>query len=315
MSGKSKIEWCEATWNPVLGCSKVSPGCRGCYAINQVHRMAHNPNAKLAAANAGLTVIEGGHPNWTGVVRLIPERLEIPLRTRKPTMYFVNSLSDLFHESLSDEDIDRVFAVAGMCDGVTQWQRYGGRTVGPHVMQILTKRSRRMRDYCQSRSEEWARKHFINMQGYSLAAEWAYRGIRRAWLGVSVEDQQCADERIPELLATPVAVRFISAEPLLALVDLQRIKRADGWYLTAASGVKGVPDFSVSGKKLDWVIVGAESGPGARPMEQAWVRSLKDQCVEAGVPFFYKQDAVRGRKIHTPELDGRKWQQFPEVAR
>jgi protein gp37 len=281
LSALSKIEWTDATWNPVVGCSKVSPGCKGCYAIKEVHRMAGNPNPKIRAANEGLTVIEGGHPNWTGKVRLIPERLEIPLRRRKPTRYFVNSLSDLFHQDLSFEEIRQVhFAMLR-----AHW----------HTYQILTKRSDRMAEYFR-----W----WFGTDGeLAQPAEWI-------WLGVSVESRDYLS-RIDHLRKTPAAVRFLSLEPLLE--DLGQL--------------------DLSG--IDWVIVGGESGPGARPMHPEWVRSIRDQCVAAGAPFFFKQwgewrpavlmdgdgdyqyfrDGQGTRKVGKKAagrlLDGRTWDEMP----
>jgi len=209
MSANSKIEWCEDSWNPVVGCSKVSPGCKHCYAINHVHRMAGNPNPKIRAANEGLTIIEGGHPNWTGKVRLIPERLEIPLRKRKPTRYFVNSLSDLFHKDLSRWDIGRVFASMAICDR--------------HIFQILTKRSEEMCEYSQmiaAGRDATVAEAFANLRPMP-GQHWQWP-LPNVWLGVSVEDQQRADERIPLLLQTPAAIRFLSVEPLLGPVNLSQ---------------------------------------------------------------------------------------------
>lgn len=250
MSSISKIEWTDATWNPMLGCSKISPGCKGCYAINHVHRMAGNPNPKMSAANAGLTVIQNGHPNWTGKVRLIPERLSIPVRRLKPTTYFVNSLSDLFHESVPYRDIDRVF----LAMAAANWHRF----------QILTKRSERMAAYPQQ----------FGLSGY----------LPWVWLGVSVESREHLG-RIDDLRRTPAAVRFLSLEPLLE--DLGQLD------LTG----------------IHWVIVGGESGPGARPMHPDWVWNIRRQCYWAKVPFFFKQWG--GKKKAGRLLDGREWNEMP----
>jgi protein gp37 len=190
MSEHTEIQWTDATWNPCLGCSKISPGCKGCYAILDVHRMAGNPNPKIAAANAGLTIIEGGHPNWTGKVRLIPERLEIPLHWREPRRVFVNSLSDLFHENLPFEYIDEVVTSMVAAD----W----------HTYQILTKRSARMREYFSSGRHD-------NGVGPDRAD---YHLDQQIWLGVSVESRDYLS-RIDDLRRTPATVRFLSLEPLL----------------------------------------------------------------------------------------------------
>ncbi len=276
MSAVSKIGWTRATWNPTLGCSKISPGCKRCYAIHDVHRMAGNPNPKLKAANEGLTVIQGGEANWTGRVRLIPERLEIPLKTRKPTTYFVNSLSDLFHEELSDADIDRVFAVMALCP--------------QHRFQVLTKRAARMRDWHLADLPLSSREEFVAAQAaHTGRVVWDARGSDRhayfgcgrigdisnrrpwphwplpnVWLGVSAESREYLS-RIDHLRQIPAAVRFLSLEPLLE--DLGTLN------------LEGI----------HWVIVGGESGRGARPMHPDWVRSIQRQCETARVPFFFKQ--------------------------
>jgi len=186
MSSKSKIEWTEATWNPTLGCSKISPGCKGCYAIAQVHRMAGNPNQKIAAANAGLTVIQGGQANWTGEVRLIADRLDIPLRRKKPTVYFVNSLSDLFHHGLAPEEIAEVFKVMYRAN----W----------HTFQILTKHG--------------AGEDELMVQIMQRIVATFGPVPSHIWLGVSVESKEYLP-RIDVLRRTPASVRFLSLEPLL----------------------------------------------------------------------------------------------------
>lgn len=238
MSSKSNIEWTDATWNPCLGCSKISPGCKKCYAIREVHRMASNPHPRVRAANEGLTVLEGGYLNWTGEVRLVPERLQIPLRTRKPTTYFVNSLSDWLHDSLDFPTISRIWLTMLACP----WHRF----------QLLTKRAERLPDFVR-----WS------YDGPDPQA-YAERSAAHMWLGVSVESRGYLS-RIDHLRRTPAAVRFLSLEPLLE--DLGQLD------LTG----------------IHWVIVGGESGPGARPMHPDWVRSIRDQCVAAGVPCFFKQ--------------------------
>ncbi len=280
MSAISRIQWTQATWNPVLGCSRISPGCKNCYAIKDVHRMSFNPNPKVKAANQGLTVVNGNGPNWTGKVRLIPERLEIPINTKKPTTYFVNSLSDLFHESLEDDAIDRVFATMAL----TPQHRY----------QILTKRSERMQEYFAgpgSRQEciMIRAEYESGLDRYpNLIPRWPLP-LPNVWLGVSVESRDYL-YRIDHLRKTPAAVRFLSLEPLLE--DLGDISR----YLkprkaTTAVRCKGLPwgEDVPALPGIDWVIVGGESGPGARPLDMQWVRSIVRQCKEAGVPCFVKQ--------------------------
>lgn len=245
MSAKTSIEWTDATWNPVRGCSIVSPGCRNCYAMRQAHR-----HAGRGGAYQGLTRMTKRGPVWTGKVRTPRGVLELPLHWRKPRRIFVDSMSDLFHERVPADYIARVFAVMA--------------TAKHHTFQILTKRAERMQQLLA---------HDLPYEG----PEWPLPNV---WIGVSVEDQKRADERIPLLLETPAAVRSISAEPLLGQVDLQL-----GQWVRMFSGRfddKPCP-------QIDWVVAGGESGPKARPMHPAWARSLRDQCAAAGVPFLFKQ--------------------------
>ena len=273
MAGRSKIEWTQATWNPLAGCSLVSPGCTNCYAMRMAHRLASNPRTPHYA---GTTKTVNGKPVWMGRVNVAPDHvLTAPIRRRKPTMYFVNSMSDLFHESVPFEVIDRVFGVMALCP--------------QHVFQVLTKRSDRMLRYCLSRfggecntyvsDASMELPHGLSEDDSQAAADWTDLGkpLPNVWLIVSTEDQRRADERIPDLLATPAAVRGVSAEPLLSDIFL-----AGGWLGLGDSGSYGCG-------RLDWVIVGGESGPGARPMHPDWARSLRGQCAAAEVPFFFKQ--------------------------
>jgi protein gp37 len=244
VSDRSAIEWTDATWNAVRGCTKVAAGCKHCYAERFAERFRGVP----------------GHPFEQGFdVRLVPEALDLPLRWRKPRRVFVNSMSDLFHEDVPDSFILQVFEVMNRAP--------------QHTFQVLTKRAARMREW-------WHR----------------FPGLRfNVWAGVSVEDQRAADERIPELLATPAAVRFLSCEPLLGPVDLTRWMRPHLVDRTAGTlhwnDEPGIANRSGTWnvRPLDLVIVGGESGPGARPMHPAWARALCDQCVAARVPFFFKQ--------------------------
>jgi len=264
VSTASSIEWTDATWNPVRGCSKVSAGCTNCYAMRQGHRFS-GPSK----AYEGLThVVKGKGPQWTGAVRTVPELLEEPLRWRKPRRVFVNSMSDLFHEDVPDEFIAAVFAV--MYDAHR------------HSYQVLTKRPERMAELLPSRefwdaiNRSWlerlwapvAKRHGLDSSGPRPGPDYPIAGpLPNVWLGTSVEDQAAADERIPHLLRTPATVRFLSCEPLLGRVDLPT-----DWMM-----------------ELDWIIVGGESGPGARQCNVAWIRSLVAQCAVAPVPCFVKQ--------------------------
>lgn len=265
MSDQSKIEWTEATWNPVTGCSKVSQGCKHCYALREWPRLSANPKA---TAYYGREFTD---------VRCHPERLDQPLRWRKARRIFVNSMSDLFHESVPDDFIDQVFAVMALAQG--------------HTFQVLTKRPERMLAYLSRFDDEQLKWERLGDAGGLHAGNAAYQNAGEApwplpnvWLGVSVEDQATADERIPLLLQTPAAVRWLSMEPLLGSVDLPIGVLGSEPPLDYPSGARyrGRPG-------IDWVVVGGESGPNARPMHPDWVRSMRDQCEVANVPFFFKQ--------------------------
>ena len=270
-SGKSKIEWTDTTWNPVTGCTKVSPGCAHCYA-ERIHEARH------AAYQAGKKVPKQYATPFSKVV-LHPERLELPLHWKKPRRVFVNSMSDLFHEDVPDEFIDRVFTVMELCQ--------------QHTFQILTKRPDRMQEYLTKRG---AIKNSLVLTKIGVRA-WPLPNV---WLGVSVENQRMADERIPLLLQTPAAVRWLSVEPLLAPIDLTSVhlggwiyrepgKREPERFNVLQARTVFYDEGDVDYPKIDWVVVGGESGPEARPMHSGWARALRDQCVEAGVPFFFKQ--------------------------
>ncbi len=308
MAETTKIEWTEATWNPITGCTVISPGCTNCYAMKLAGtRMKSHPS------RAGLTRDSKAGPVWNGQVRLNEEWLTQPLQWKRPRMIFVCAHGDLFHESVPDEWIDKVFAVMALAP--------------QHTFQVLTKRSRRMREYLASRSlpdekgnaaddirvnmtawvatPSWREKHpivaaMIPMGRFCAKIAWPLPNV---WLGVSVEDQARADERIPDLLATPAAVRWISAEPLLGPVDVSPYlfiyTHADDVTLEESPehivptlpwrDPATTPPHEISSPRLDWVVVGGESGNGARPMHPDWARSLRDQCADAGVPFFFKQ--------------------------
>lgn len=248
MSKKTEIEWTDATWNPITGCSVVSSGCKHCYAMKLAGtRLKHHYSRK------GLTIDTKNGPVWTGEVRFNEQWLDQPLRWNKPHMIFVCAHGDLFHESVPDEWIDRILTVTAHAP--------------QHIFQILTKRPERMRDVMQ---------RWTDMNG---------RPQRNLWLGVSVENQETADERIPLLLQTPAAIRWISAEPLLGHVSFRWAvwhdysRRESGFVHNHLDGTHGI----------DWVVVGGESGQNARPMRPDWARALRDQCAEANVPFFFKQ--------------------------
>jgi protein gp37 len=312
MGDKTGIEWTDATWNPVRGCSRVSPGCENCYAESIAGRFC-DPGQPYH----GLAKRTHQGKRWTGEVRLVPEHLADPLRWKKPRRVFVNSMSDLFHEKLSNEEIAAVFGVMA--------------ATPQHTHQVLTKRPKRMLEWFRWAGHDFALQQrgiasAPNVARAMLDAAAEYLGtkndalniawrrftevdpwpIPNVWLGVSVEDQRRADERIPLLLQTPAAVRFVSAEPLLGPVDLAPWIELKRWDSTGRE---------LPRRGIDWVIAGAESGPGARPMDEACVRSLRDQCAAAGVPLFYKQRLdERGHKVSLPVLDGRQYAEWPDVG-
>lgn len=236
----TKIEWTEDTWNPVSGCTKISAGCKHCYAERMAIRLA---------GRAGYPA----KPNQFKVT-LHPERLEIPLHWRQPRRIFVNSMSDLFHEDVPISFIDDILSVIAACP--------------QHTFQVLTKRPENMMEKLYKNTLETP---FRELGGGDY--------LPNVWIGVSVEDQKTADERIPWLLKTPAAVRFVSYEPALGLVDF-----IGPWPKTIHDR-----DWLLGDPGLDWIIAGGESGPGARPAHPDWFRSVRDQCQEAGVPFFFKQ--------------------------
>lgn len=277
MGDRTGISWTDATWNPIRGCSRVSEGCRNCYAENVAARFSRpgQPYEGLAV-NRLVQSMHGlkTEPRWTGEVRFVPEQLDQPLRWKRPRRIFVNSMSDLFHEKLTDEQIDQVFAVMALAP--------------QHTFQVLTKRPDRMGDYitnhvASKRSDVWVWNGPVTEDGKN-GANMRFP-LPNVWLGVSVENQQTADERIPLLLQTPAAVRFVSAEPLLGPVNFDRIGTWRSEPLSALDEQVGY----VERPRLDWVIVGGESGPGARLCDVAWIHSIVEQCRDAGVACFVKQ--------------------------
>lgn len=295
MGDKTAIEWADATWNPVTGCSKVSPGCAHCYAerVSLRYRWTSLP---WTPANAGQNVV------------LHPERLVKPLRWRQPRRVFVNSMSDLFHEQVPDEFIDRVFAV------MSATQR--------HTYQILTKRPERMRAYC---ADPLRRERVRAAVAVGVCCAWPENAVLsgaggegwplpNVWLGVSAENQRWADQRIPLLLRTPAAVRFVSAEPLLGPLDLVP-------YLDPTFAADDPRSRRPGSCALDWVIVGGESGgPLQRRLirssdrDLGWVRSIRDQCEAFDVAFLFKQ---WGGALPTSQgrvLDGRTYDGYPAAA-
>lgn len=358
---KNPIGWTDVTWNPTDGCEVCSPGCANCYAMRFAGRFA-KPGERYHGL---VSIAKNKRAVWTGQSRLDAGKLAKPLFWRKPRMVFVNSMSDLFYEGFTNEQIVAVFGVMAACP--------------QHQFQVLTKRARRMREWFEwldrsvdQEAAEWSgRECVVDIHDArreclvdtleeagceALSGRVCHLGLTtgtpirwplpNVWLGVSTENQAAADERIPDLLATPAAVRFISAEPLLGPIDLTR------WTNPTCPhcGDRNEPPRrdstcencgEVWSPHLQWIISGCESGPGARPADVAWLRSLRDQCAEAGVPYFLKQ-AVRsfeatghravepskqarrlvvangpgskrkaGGVIHAPYLDGRQHLELP----
>ena len=280
------IEWCDEVWNPTVGCSRVSPGCDNCYAIGVAHRA-------MQPAHEGLTVRRpGDRTDWNGTVRELPDRLDTPLRWRNPRRVFVDSMSDLFHNEVTDA------FVGGVWDTMAHAQQ--------HTFQVLTKRPQRMQRYLSTMHAlgTW-RRHDLMWCGPTELP------LPNVWLGTSIESDRYT-WRADHLRNTPAAIRFLSLEPLLG----------------------PLPSLDLTG--IDWVIVGGESGPGARPMHPDWVRDIRNRCADAGIPFFFKQwgDWVPdpagephhfgeelvplsrpGKKAAGRELDGATWDEMPEHAR
>jgi protein gp37 len=300
--GKTSIEWTDASWNPIVGCTEISPGCANCYAARlAATRLKGTPpyNGLVKIVDVDATPQRW---HWNSQLRFLPQRLEEPLHWRKPRRIFVCDMGDLFHEMVQWDWIGEVFRVM--------------RDTPHHTYQVLTKRPEKM--------QEFMRVNPI---------------LPNVWLGVSVENQHFADERIPLLLSTRAAVRWISAEPLLGPLNITS-KGRDGRALCGLypPGKMDAPAIP----QLDWVVCGGESGANARPMHPDWARSLRDQCQAAGVPFFFKQwgqwlpvgqgmwspgeakayaawnwmncEMVKlGKKNAGRLLDGREWNEFPAV--
>jgi len=300
MSAGTGIEWTEATWNPIAGCTPVSPGCLHCYAATMSNRLEAMKQPKYQ----GLTVLRNGVRTFNGKITLDEESLTIPLRWKRPRRVFVNSMSDLFHEGVPFDFIDKVFAVMALCP--------------QHTFQVLTKRAERMAEYfnapvpLSSRADLVAEMHPRMVDGKPFAwgessptwkrgadtycrRPWPGWPLPNVWLGVSVEDQPRADERIPHLLRTPAAVRFLSCEPLIGPVDLFNLRHhveGDRVVTDCLNGTSVCPETSVERNdagKIGWVICGGESGPGARPCYTNWIDSIVAQCKSAGVACFVKQ--------------------------
>lgn len=264
----SKIQWTNQTWNPIIGCTKISPGCKNCYAETMATRLS-----KIKTTEYYSSVVTNG--KWNGKTFFVFDAIDKPLKRKKPTMYFVCSMSDLFHESIPFKLIDRVFAVMAACP--------------QHTFQILTKRPEIMLQWFNHKDTSWKNE---GMQGSERIRYYAYQNhgakieydngyywpLKNVWIGVTAENQEQANKRIPILFDIPAAKRFVSAEPLLGQIDFN----VADWL---CADYPGKTMYSY----LDWIIVGGESGPKARPMHPDWATNIQKQCEKANVPFFFKQ--------------------------
>ena len=253
---RTKIEWADATWNPLRGCSRVSDGCRNCYAERIAARFSTGPERvdvdefgdliiRYDGPFTGIAEMMYDGPRWTRNVRLVESALDEPRRWRKPKRIFVCSMSDLFYEVVKDEWIEAIFQVMRECTH--------------HTFLVLTKRAKRMEKWCSS---------------------WPHWPLPNVWLGVSVENQSALQSRLPHLIRTPARVRFLSCEPLLGPIQIGLDETMPRYWATCYAAVRD---------RIHWVIAGGESGHGARPMHPDWVRSIRDECAAANVPFFFKQ--------------------------
>lgn len=332
MSTGTAIEWTEATWNPVTGCDRVSPGCDNCYAATLAKRLKAMGNPRYQ--NDGARKTSG--PGFG--VTLHHDQLELPFRWKKSRVVFVNSMSDLFHPDVPNDFICDVFSVMALA-----YQ---------HTFQVLTKRPRRMAGLLNDgkfnyevgcRISEYIDRHDLYRAPLGRYAwdvlklgdeidDTIELPLPNVWLGTSVEDQKWADQRIPQLLETPATVRFLSCEPLLESVDISswlggNVERSvavrehdrgtsappNGGHQGPRADLIGIGSVGSRSSAIHWVIVGGESGPVHRPFNIEWARSLRDQCLEARVPYFFKQVGGRTPKAGGRNLDGRTWDEMPEV--
>ena len=295
MTDRSRMEWNQATWNPVTACDRISPGCQHWFALTLARRLKAMGQAKYQSDGRSPT----SGPGFGVAVH--PQALAKPLRWRTPRLIFVNSMSDLFHARVPEAFIAQVFATMA--------------ATPQHTYQVLTKRPGRMARLLGS--DAFGERVFHHAATYGVAAvTWP---LPNAWLGTSVEDQQRADQRIPQLLAAPAAVRFLSCEPLLGPIDLAPwlpCHCPDGSASMPVgcaecahpANVRLGPEHATP---LDWVIAGGESGPDHRSVDPEWVRRLRDQAVAAGVAFFFKQWGGPTPTASGRLLDGCSWDQYP----
>ena len=342
----TKIPYVTDTNNPIAGCEHVSPGCDHCYAeimagrINQLNPVCSK--YKLVIRQDQTIISQKGNTTkvklsskWNGGVSMELKDFKIPFHWKKPRRVFLCSMGDLFYKEVPNEWIDRLMTVIAMNP--------------QHIFMVLTKRPARMKEYIESRSELWdyikdlawdyaelldqknMPKDWMFDTDYQPDGEGGYTKdpvliwegkwpLQNLWLGVTAENQTMADARIPILLKTPAVKRFVSYEPALGPVDFCKIRKLTGVGYVATNSLAGVSwyeDIDTNqhdwySNKLDWIICGAESGPGHRPMDEDWVMRVKQDCVRFSVPFFFKQKYIGNKKIHMPLLHGRTWSQIPQ---
>jgi len=281
----SKIEWTNKTWNPIVGCSKCSPGCDNCYAEKMANRLAcmsvkDDRSEMFRVDSKGKYAMVTNNGKWNGKTFFSEIDLNKPYQWKKPRMIFVCSMGDLFHESVPFEWVNQVMAIIAICQ--------------QHTFQILTKRPERMKQYFApiggTTRRDWVASKMARKLNVSTLKfpDWPLPNL---WLGVTAENQVMADKRIPILLQIPAAIRFVSVEPMLGPVDIH------------PHGLS--PDRPL----LDWVICGGETGHNARPIHCIWVQALKEQCRLANVPFFFKSWGGKNKSNH--RIDGIEYHQFP----
>lgn len=272
-------KWWDESWNPITGCTPTSPGCDNCYAKSMATRFAGT----------------AGYPKDDPFgVTFHPERLKTPLAWKKPRRIFVCSMADLFHEDVKQEWIDEIFNVMS--------------NAPRHTFLVLTKRPERMKAALKDLGNRWK----SNVFGGNCAPRWPLENV---WLGVTAENQETAEERIPVLLSIPAEKRFVSVEPMLGAVDLKRLVYNSEVIVDALNGRHGcVYPMAGENNSLDWVICGGETGPKARPVHPDWVKDIRDQCRASSVPFFFKGWGRRSQFVMVPGriLDGRTWDEVPE---
>ena len=301
---KHKIDWLNVpgfvpqSWNPIIGCSKISAGCQNCYAEKMAVRLANIAASRAVncihdippedGLSAYMDVVQD-FEQWNGQTRLIESTLKKPLSMKKPRAFFM-SMTDPFHERVRMHWIDMVFAVAALCP--------------QHLFILLTKRAEKMHRYCSEYREREIRKFWWEWRGIGSTDKKYIQTLPNVWLGVTAENQETADARIPLLMQTPAARRFVSCEPMLGEIDLNRV----AYSATLARDV-----LYQDGRGLDWVICGGESGSGARPMNPDWACGLRDQCREANVPFFMKQMSGTNKADREAIPDDLLIKEWPEV--